>query len=109
MQLTDAKAYIIVAIITLAGTIFSVVWATSAASDGRDDLKDTIGQLNATNKEMQTAINALNVEVAFLRGIVVTNKQAHRPPMKLDLPEISIRTQKPLELGQMEATAVVAK
>jgi hypothetical protein len=80
---------IIIALITLAGMVFTAVWTSRSASSG--DLEETINQLNKNQREMASAVNDLRIEVAFLKGTIEGSKVR-----KLKLPEISIR--KPIEI-----------
>jgi FtsZ-interacting cell division protein ZipA len=74
---------IIIALIALAGTVFSVLWSSRSASS--NDLEETIKQLNTNQREMASAVNDLRIEVAFLKGTIEGSKVR-----KLKLPEISI-------------------
>jgi hypothetical protein len=77
---------IIIALIALAGTVFSVLWSSRSASNS--DLEETINQLNENQKTLSESINDLRIEVAFLKGTIEGSKVR-----KFKLPEISIRKQ----------------
>lgn len=82
MRLNAASAAVIAAILTLLGTVFTVVWSTQSASG--DDLKYTIEQLNDNNKELTKAINDLRERIAHLEGMHNTAK----PVAKMFLPPV---------------------